>query len=186
MPETLFAVDEEPHAPEGPQSLIAPTPVTHTESEVVIEEGLNYLIDRETPDVAYTTLSKLAAEGASAMLISPVHPNKVNKSYDMENVEVFWLSDVTGDTPSLDPSKMEYELAEKIITFIKEKEANAVVLLDGLELLVQGHSFDKVMEFIHTINEVASVNGATVLVYVNGKAFKEVELNQLKRKFDRW
>jgi PKD repeat protein len=178
--------DEEPHAPEGPQSLIAPTPVTHTQSEVVIEEGLNYLIDRESPDTAYTTLSKLAAEGASAMLITPVHPNKVNKSYDMENVEMFWLSDAGGETPSIDPSKMEYELAEKIITFIKEKEANAIVLLDGLELLVQSHSFDKVMEFIHTINEVASMSGATVLVNVNGKAFKEVELNQLKRKFDRW
>jgi PKD repeat protein len=185
-PEAPPEKDEKSHAPEGPQSLIAPTPVTHTESEVVIEEGLNYLIDRESTDTAYTTLSKLASEGASAMLITPVHPNKVNKSYDMENVEIFWLSDATGDTPSLDPSKMEYELAEKIITFIKEKEANAVVLLDGLELLIQSHGFEKVMEFIHTINEVASVNGATVLVNVNGKAMKEVELNQLKRKFDRW
>ncbi|MBM4248055.1 MAG: PKD domain-containing protein [Euryarchaeota archaeon] len=179
-------VDGEPHAPEGPQSLIAPTPVTHTRDEVVIEEGLNYLIDRETPETAYNTLSKMASEGASAMLVTPVHPNKVNKSYDMENVEMFWLSDVTGDTPSLDPAKMEYELAEKIITFIKEKGANAVVLLDGLELLIQGHGIEKVLEFIHTINEVASVSGATVLVNVNGKAMKEVEFNQLKRKFDRW
>jgi PKD repeat protein len=185
-PEAPPATEEEPHAPEGPQSLIAPTPVTHTQSEVVIEEGLNYLIDRETPEEALKTLSKLASEGASALLVTPVHPNKVHKSYDMENVEVFWLSDVTGDTPSIDPSKMEYELAEKIITFIKEKEANAVVLLDGFELLVQSHSFEKVLEFIHTINEVASVSGATVLVNVNGKAMKEVELNQLKRKFDRW
>lgn len=104
----------------------------------------------------------------------------------MENVEVFWLSDVVGDTPSIDPSKMEYELAEKIITFVKEKEANAVVLLDGLELLAQSHSFEKVLEFVHTINEVASVSGATLLVNVNGNAMKEVELNQLKRKFDRW
>ena len=185
-PEPPAPSDGESHAPEGPQSLIEPTPATHTQSEVVIEEGLNYLIDRETPEEALKTLSKLASEGASALLITPVHPNKVNKSYDMENVEVFWLSDVVGDTPSIDPSKMEYELAEKIITFVKEKEANAVVLLDGLELLAQSHSFEKVLEFVHTINEVASISGATVLVNVNGKAMKEVELNQLKRKFDRW
>jgi PKD repeat protein len=178
--------EEEPHAPEGPQSLIAPTPVTHTSSEVVVEEGLNYLIDRETPEAAYETLARLASEGASAMLVTPVHPNKVNKSYNMENVQLFWLSEITGDIPSMDPAKMEYELAEKIITFIKEKEANAVVAIDGLELLVHCHGFDKVVEFIHTINEVASVSGATVLVNVNGKAMKEVELNQLKRKFDRW
>ena len=177
---------EIPHAPEGPQSLIAPTPVTHTPSEVVIEEGLNYLIDRETPDVAYETVARLASEGASALLITPVHPNKVNKGYNMENVQIFWLSEITGEIPSIDPAKMEYELAEKMITFIKEKEANAVVALDGLELLVQRHGFDKVMEFIHTINEVGSVSGATVLVNVNGKAMKEVELNQLRRKFDRW
>jgi PKD repeat protein len=185
-PEPPAPSDGESHAPEGPQSLIEPTPATHTQADVVIEEGLNYLIDRETPEEALKTLSKLASEGASALLITPVHPNKVNKSYDMENVEVFWLSDVVGDTPSIDPSKMEYELAEKIITFVKEKEANAVVLLDGLELLAQSHSFEKVLEFVHTINEVASVSGATVLVNVNGKAMKEVELNQLKRKFDRW
>jgi PKD repeat protein len=153
---------------------------------VVVDRGINYLLDADLPAVAYAALERLTGEGAKALIITPIHPKKVLKMADLKNVEMFWLSDLSGDEPTMDPSKMDYEMSEKIIAFIKEHKEEGVVFIDGLDLLIQRHGYNKVLDFIQGINELASVNEATVLVNVHSKAMKEVEFNQLKRKFDRW
>ena len=181
------ATREQPsHAVEGPVSLITPIPAEKAQPPIVVETGLNYLMDADHPTVAYNALANLTSDGAVGLMVTPVHPKKVQKATQLQNTQLIWLSDIMGDEQSMDPSKMDYEIAEKIITFIKENRDKGVVLVDGLELLVQCHGFDKVLQFVHSIVEVASVNEATVLVNVHSKAMKEVEFNQLKRKFDRW
>jgi len=174
------------HAVEGPVSLITPLPVEQPAPPIVVETGLNYLMDADNPTVAYNALANLTSDGAHGLVLTPVHPKKVQKTAQLTNTELIWLSDITGEEPSIDPSKMDYEVAEKAISFIKENRDKGVLLIDGLELLIQTHGFDKVLQFVHSINEVASVNEATVLVNVHSKAMKDVEFNQLKRKFDRW
>jgi PKD repeat protein len=174
------------HAVEGPVSLITPVPREQAPPPIVAETGLNYLMDADHPTVASESLAKLTSEGAKGLMFTPVHPKKVQKASQLQNTELIWLSDITGEEPSMDPSKMDYEMAEKIISFIKENRDKGVVLIDGLELLVQCHGFEKVLQFVHSVNEVASVNEATVLVNVNSKAMNDVQFNQLKRKFDRW
>jgi PKD repeat protein len=181
------ATGEQPsHAVEGPVSLITPIPAEKAQPPIVVETGLNYLMDADHPTVSYNALANLTSDGAVGLMVTPVHPKKVQKATQLQNTQLIWLSDIIGDEPSMDPSKMDYEIAEKIITFIKENRDKGVVLVDGLELLIQCHGFDKVLQFVHGIVEVASVNEATVLVNVHSKAMKEVEFNQLKRKFDRW
>lgn len=174
------------HAVEGPVSLIAPIPSDETPPDLVVETGLNYLLDADHPAVAFNALGKLTSEGDKGLMITAVHPKKVAKIGELQNTQVVWLSEITGEEPSIDPAKMEHELFEKVADFIKENRETGVVLIDGLELLTQYHGFDKVLQFVHSVNEVASVNEATVLVNVHSKAMKDVEFNQLKRKFDRW
>jgi len=180
------AAEQPSHAAEGPASLVAPQPADQATPPMVVETGLNYLMDADQPTVAYNALAKLTSEGAKGLMFTPVHPKKVLKSAQLTDIEIIWLSDIMGDEPSMDPSKMDYEIAEKAISFIKEYRDKGVVLIDGLELLMQTHGFEKVLQFVHGITEVASVNEATVLVNIHSKAMKDVEFNQLKRKFDRW
>jgi archaellum biogenesis ATPase FlaH len=119
-------------------------------------------------------------------MFTTVHPKKVLKATQLQNTELIWLSEITGEEPSIDPAKMEYEIAEKTMSFIKDHRWKGVVLIDGIELLIQYHGFEKVLQFIHNVNEVASVNESTVIANVHSKAMKDVEFNQLKRRFDRW
>ncbi len=173
-----------PSSPGGPKSLVSP--LGGPPQPPVVESGLNYLIDSERPEHCYEALTRLVSEGAKGLLISHVHPKKVFKDGAPPDVEVCWLSELSDQGPSLDPSKMDYELTEKLLDFIKTHRSRAVLALDGIELLIQTHGFNRVLEFVHNINEVASVNEATVLVHVNSLAMKEMEYNQLKREFDRW
>ncbi|MEM4728296.1 MAG: PKD domain-containing protein [Thermoplasmata archaeon] len=153
----------------------------------VVEMGLNYLIDTEKPEPAYDALRRLVSEGARGLLISHTHPKKIPGILETRGIDVLWLSEISDEeAPNLEPSKMDYEMTERILEFIKTHRSSAVVMIDGLELLIQTHGFEKVLEFVHNINEVASLHEATVLVPVNSRALKELEYNQLKRKFDRW
>ncbi|MGQ9582552.1 MAG: PKD domain-containing protein [Thermoplasmatota archaeon] len=173
-----------PGAAGGPMSLIAPPAAPL--APLVVESGLNYLMDSERLEPCCEALTRLVSEGARGLLISPVHPKKIFKGGEPSNVEVYWLSELADQGPSMDPSKMDYELSEKLIEFIKTHRSKAAVMVDGVELLIQTHGFERVLEFVHNINEVASVNEATVLVHVNSRAMREMEYNQLKREFDRW
>ena len=172
--------------PEGATvSLIAPPPTQAPKAPLVVEKGLNYLLEGETSEPAYMSLEKLLKDGTGAVVFTHVHPKKMERMHSLSGAEIIWLSEISENVPSLDPSKMDYEIMEKIITFIKEKKSTGVVFLDGFDVLVQTHSFENVLDFIHNINEVASVNESTVIIYVNRKAMKELEFNQLRAKFDR-
>jgi PKD repeat protein len=174
------------HGVEGPVSLISPIPPNQAPPMIVVETGLNYLMDADQPAVAYNSLAKLTSGGARGLMFTTVHPKKVLKATQLQNTELIWLSEITGEEPSIDPAKMEYEIAEKTMSFIKDHRWKGVVLIDGIELLIQYHGFEKVLQFIHNVNEVASVNESTVIANVHSKAMKDVEFNQLKRRFDRW
>jgi PKD repeat protein len=170
-------------APASGVSLISPA--SPASAPLVVEKGLNYLIDGPTTDHAYKAIEKLGAENTKLLVFTHVHPKKMAKIHTLKEAELIWLSELTEDVPSLDPAKMDYEITEKILTFVKENKSGGVVFIDGLDVLAQTHGFDKVLEFIHSINEVATVNESTIIVPVNSKAMKEIEYNQLKQKFDR-
>jgi hypothetical protein len=168
-----------------PVSLISPPAEPQIQPTVVVEKGLNYLIEGEDSDKAIKAFDKLMAEGAKGLVITHIHPKKLRRRHPLPGAELVWLSEMSEEKPSIEPSRMAYELSEKILDFLKENRDNGVVMLDGVDLLIQKHDFPSVLDFIQNVNEVASVNEATIILPVNSKAMKELEFNQLKRKFDR-
>ena len=58
-------------------------------------------------------------------------------------------------------------------------------MLDGFEYLVLVNGFESVMNFIKSINDLASMEGGTVLIPLNPEAFDDKQMSIIKREFDK-
>ncbi len=148
-----------------------------------LETGLNYLILGTNPRVAFSMLKTLVSLGAQGLVLSTTFPNKLKKAYGLNNVDIKWFTDTTSEEGTIDPKRLEFEATRTISNFIKDME-NAVILIDGLEYLVVENGFDNVLRFIKKINDISSVNGATLIMSVNPKSMSQDELTVLMKDFD--
>jgi|GEM_PF-2380463 len=148
-----------------------------------LELGLNYLILGTNPKVAFSVLKTFVTLGASGLVLSTTFSEKLRKTYGLDNVELRWFTDTTTEEGTIDPKRLDFEATRTISNFIKEKE-KAVIMIDGLEYLVVENGFDNVLRFIKKINDISSVNGATLLMSVNPKSMSQDELSVLMKDFD--
>ncbi len=148
-----------------------------------LETGLNYLILGTHPRVAFSMLKTLVSLGAQGLVLSTTYPSKLKKTYGLNNIEIRWFTDTTSEEGTIDPKRLEFEATRTISNFIKEMET-AVILIDGLEYLVVENGFDNVLRFIKKINDISSVNGATLIMSVNPKSMSQDELTVLMKDFD--
>ncbi len=150
----------------------------------MIDKGFNYLIYEEKSDQIFKIFNELITSGSPGLCITTMYPQKLKKMYNMGGVEVRWLSDSTGDKDTLSPTRLDFEITRIISKFIKESE-EPVFLLDGIAYLTLENEYEKVRKFIKRINDMASMNDATILIVVNPNAFNKETINMLARDFDK-
>ncbi len=150
----------------------------------MIDKGMNYLIYEDKSDITFKMFKELVDSGSPGLCITTVYPQKLKKMYGMGEADVFWLSDSTGDKETLSPTRLDFEIARVINKFIKS-EGEPVFLLDGMAYLSLENDYDKVRKFIKRINDMASMNDATIMVVINQNSFSKETLAMLERDFDK-
>ena len=124
-------------------------------------------------------------EPVEGLCITNTFPQKIAKLHNLDSVPIYWLSDIKGGPQNLNPKRLSFEIMQTITKFVKDDSHEGVVLLDGFEYLVLVNGFEPVMNFIKSINDLASMSGATIMVPVNPDAFEEKELIIVRREFDK-
>ena len=149
----------------------------------MIDKGMNYLIYEDKSNISFKMFNELVSAGSPGLCITTVYPQKLKKMYGMGEAQVFWLSDSTGDKETLSPTRLDFEIARVINKFVKGEE-EPVFLLDGMAYLSLENDYDKVRKFIKRINDMASMNDATIMVVINRDSFSKETLAMLERDFD--
>jgi len=209
QPETVYfptadaaAPEEEPPRPEPPpppEDLLPlprddiPPPLVEakeeepepeTSPELDIEKGYNYLVLDEMPRNAFNAIGKLTTDGTKCLCLSTMFPSKIDKEYNLENVEKIWIShSSTPEHAAIDPKRLDFEITRTISNFMKE--SGGVILVDGLEYLVVENGFDNVLKFLKKIGDFSSMNKSTLIVPLNPASLSSDQLTLLKREFDR-
>jgi len=145
---------------------------------------MNYLIYEDKSDIAFKMFNELVDSGSPGLCITTLYPQKLKKLYGMGEAQVFWLSDSAGDKETLSPTRLDFEIARVINKFVKGEE-EPVFLLDGMAYLSLENDYDKVRKFIKRINDMASMNDATIMVVINPNSFSKETLAMLERDFDK-
>ncbi|MFQ5885536.1 MAG: DUF835 domain-containing protein, partial [Thermoplasmata archaeon] len=151
-----------------------------------VSKGFNYLIVDDDPSVAYQGFKSILKKDVPGLCISTTFPEKLNRRFDVEGADMYWLTDTATETgvDTLDPKRLDFEMMRAISNFLK-KYPEGAVMIDGIENLIVENGFDSVFRFIKKINDLASVGGATIFVPLAPSSLGKDELAVLKKEFDK-
>jgi len=150
-----------------------------------IDSGYNYLIVDNDHTTAFSMFVSLLKSGSTGLSISTTFPDKLKKEHDMAKAEVIWLTDTSvADKKTINPHRLEFEMMRMYAAFVKNNPKSAIIL-DGFEYLVVENGFDKVFKFIKKINDLSSVNNATLIVPIGTSSLEPDQLGTLKKEFDK-
>ena len=93
-------------------------------------------------------------------------------------MEKYWLTSIEGEG-NIDPTNLGI-ISDTIIKFIK-KNKDAVVLLDGFELLITHNDFPGVLRMIDHVIEQCMQNNAAMVVPLDERTLDKKELALLER-----
>jgi hypothetical protein len=150
-----------------------------------VADGYNYLIVDNDHGTAFKMFVSLLKNGCTGLSISTTFPDKLKKEHDMAKAEVIWLTDTSvADKKTINPHRLEFEMMRMYAAFVKNNPKSAIIL-DGFEYLVVENGFDKVFKFIKKINDLSSVNNATLIVPIGTSSLEPDQLGTLKKEFDK-
>ncbi|MDO9537718.1 MAG: DUF835 domain-containing protein [Thermoplasmata archaeon] len=150
-----------------------------------LDDGYNYLIVDNDHTTAFKMFVSLLKNGCTGLSISTTFPDKLRKEHDLGKAEVIWLTDTSvADKKTINPHRLEFEMMRMYAAFVKNNPKSAIIL-DGFEYLVVENGFDKVFKFIKKINDLSSVNNATLIVPIGNSSLEPDQLGTLKKEFDK-
>ncbi len=151
-----------------------------------VAQGYNYLIVDDSPAVAYDEYKTILRKEVPGLCVSTTFPEKLRKEFEISEGALYWLSDTVTDpsVSTIDPKRLDFELMRAVSNFFKESP-KGVVMIDGIEYLVVENGFDRVLRFVKKINDLASVNDATIFVPLTPSALGEEEFAMLRKEFDK-
>jgi len=132
-------------------------------------------------DIAYEIFRSLMDSDLRALSISRKHPDKVRMSYQLGDFTPHWLSK-TSDPLSVTPTNLG-KVAHAINTFLKTS-SRGVVVLEGLEYLVNNNDFTKVLRLIEDLHEKTIKYGCLMIIPVNPAVYSKRDVEMLQEEVD--
>lgn len=133
-----------------------------------IKESDCYIIDERGSEESFKAFIELVGEGYKGLVISRINPQHLRRQYNMENVEMRWLSAIE-DRNVIGPTDIE-GIHDIIEEFVMRNE-KSVVLLDGLQYLVVNVSLEQVTLMLEYIKDRISTLNSIFIAPVNLNAF---------------
>jgi hypothetical protein len=147
-----------------------------------LEEGTCYLVRGKKAETSYLLFQAMVEQGTPGLCITTMYPEKVRSRYSLASVPVWWISFVPGNQHYA-PNAIAI-LAKLIEGFVDQNPAGCVVLLDGVESIMNNIGFDKDMLFVQHLNEYMMSRKAIVLFTVDPECFKLSEFARLERSLE--
>jgi len=145
-----------------------------------LRRGVTYLIEDDTPEVAYRLFVRLLPDVGSGFILSRMHPEKVRTRFGPAEVRIGWLAEVPGDDHF--SANAMAALAKAIQAYILEHGSSSLVLIDGLEYVILHNGFQPtLLAFVEHLNEFIMGTQAIVLIAFRPQTLDPRELALLER-----
>lgn len=144
-----------------------------------VDDGTCYLLEEPKPVLAFRLLELAAAKGTTCLCVTRQIPDRVRQEHRIGASSCVWLSEAPGEGHH--SGKALAGLAKRIEDFLSAHGGRGLVLLDGLEYLVENNGFEAVLVFVEHLNEFVMTRGAVLLIPVSPKAVGAREVALLER-----
>ncbi|MBI4362972.1 MAG: DUF835 domain-containing protein [Euryarchaeota archaeon] len=159
------------------------TPVSETPSQAparhTLPPGHLYLAKEERPRRSLEVFTDLATHDTHGLAITRTPPQTIRDEWKLEKTPILWLGEKppTPDIPAVDSIE---ELYYNIGEFLR-KSQNSVILIDGLEYLIQTHDFNKVLRMLYRLKEQMVAHHSRLILPVDPRTLGEREMALLER-----
>ncbi|MCX8174401.1 MAG: DUF835 domain-containing protein [Thermoplasmata archaeon] len=154
------------------------------ELPIRIERGYNYIIEDDHNLSGYSVLRFLSTE-KPGLCITGKAPASIRSTFKIEKLPVIWVTDVeTSDEQAINPARLDFELTQSVINFMRENPG-ATVFIDDIEYLSVKCGFEPVSHFLKDVADVAATTSSTLIVQIRPSFFEEEKRKMLTSMFDK-
>ncbi|MEM3444609.1 MAG: DUF835 domain-containing protein [Thermoplasmata archaeon] len=148
-----------------------------------VEHGYNYVIVDNHTNAPYFLLRALSTQ-RPGLCVTGKPPQAVRNTFKIEKLPIIWVTEVETAEQSANPGRLDLEIAQSIINFMRENPGSTV-LIDDIEYLTTKCGFDAVSNFLKDLVDVASTTNSTFIVQVRPAFFEEEKVRVLTAMFDK-
>jgi archaellum biogenesis ATPase FlaH len=165
-------VSEEISVKDEPELEVASEP--EEARKLKIEWGCNYFVDEDTLDETVKLFNELTQIGIPGLFITRTPSEKAEKQWELSNSKIIWLCSRTGGEYHYLPPALE-KINHTIHEFIRQNE-NSVIMLDGIEYIVNNNDFLKTLSLMDNLKEIIGINKAIFLFPLSSSIFSHKEM----------
>lgn len=180
--DTTVFQDQQVHQLEGLfDEVLDRTAAPRVRDLAAIEASYSYMIQEQG---AERTSELLHAVTPKMICLTKTYPAKLRKRLDLPTMEgYYWLTtSKKGDTPSLDPRRLEFEVTAIAGDFLREE--HGVIFLHDVDGLITDNSLAAVSDLLKTLVDIASVAGGSVVASLDPRMIEPEDAAVLASRFD--
>jgi archaellum biogenesis ATPase FlaH len=143
--------------------------------------GGTYLILEKTEKEigqGFKTFKDIQRNDANGLIITRTFPDKILKKYNLGRLPVIWLSR-SKNKNAISPTNLG-ALIEDIKEFTKKNE-NSIIMFDGLEYLTVHNEFDRVLKFLHSLEDEIAMERSRLIISLNPKTLSDKKVALLSK-----
>ena len=149
----------------------------------ILRKGYVYLKEEgEEPGGSLELFVDSVMRGLQGLCITRTRPVRIKREYDLKRTPVVWLTEME-TTEELTISPQLERLLHMICDFI-DKSDNSIILLDGIDYLIQHNNFKRVLYFIHRLKDKMAMSNSRLIIPISPLTMEERELKVLEREAD--
>ena len=155
--------------------------VKNQTSDAVPATGRFFLIEERTPDFSYEMFGNAIAEGRTGLVMTRDFPADVQRRYDIQNTQIYWLTHLVGEN-HFNPTALGL-LLSKITNFLDHNKRSAI-LLDGIEYLISQNNYERILHFLHQVRDIIIIHMGTLIMPLDTRVLEEKEIALLERNLE--
>jgi archaellum biogenesis ATPase FlaH len=146
-------------------------------AQLELKPGTLYIFQDKKADRALGLYNLMKSKVNEVLVVTRLHPDRVNEDFNIPASSVFWLSNSAGPR-NINPQNIGILTDTLIRTY--EKGGTAVIF-EGIEYLMLQNDFSKVLKLMSYLYESVAVNHGILIITLDPEAFNTKEFALLTK-----
>jgi hypothetical protein len=138
------------------------------------------MVEEKRPERSYRLFLGLLANGKHGLIITRSHPDLLREEYRIEKTPVLWLAKQPGPN-RIEPANLS--ILQQIVTEFMKKGANAAVIIDSLEYIMENNPPEEVMMMLYDLRDEILVTNSTLVLSIDPETLDPQYVALLEREF---
>ncbi len=134
-----------------------------------------HLIEEEDSERSFEIFKQILETGEKGLCVTRDYPDKIKEEYDLEDVDMIWLSNVDRDDV-IRPKSLE-KLSLALENFLARDRG--VILFNGVEYLITNNDFRTVLHLVQSIKDQVAINDSILVIPINPNILEDNQLDQI-------